>query len=115
MNGDYYNDLAENNISGCWKWFYNYQKAFDNYILASKAYNKENNFIKCMQANKNACYIYEMHFDEKQKTHYKNDYDSIVKVSLNFSKILLPQTNSISYKNYIQQTNSFWEDDEDIK
>ena len=109
--GDQYSELANKSITGFFKLFYDYQKAFDYFILAGKSYSKENKTIKSVQAYKDACFIYESNFDEKKKIENKQKYNEIINQQTLIANMFfrsIPQPK-------IDQHQSANVDDEDIK
>jgi hypothetical protein len=110
MSGDKYYSLGEKNITGFFKFLYNYQKAFNNFIKAGECYYEENNIIKSIRSYKKACDIYDNNFNENQKKVNKDAYDKIMSKSFDFAKSIFVVSTSIN-KNKKENNNQDIDED----
>ncbi len=111
MSGDQYFDKGHKNLSGCFTFLVNHQKAFDNFVMAAKKYDEEGKYFKNLQAQKLACDIYDNNFDENKKQKNKKVYDEIIKKY----DIILPTNKKETKNNAYSNCHNNNDDDEDTR
>jgi hypothetical protein len=75
--GELFYSEAEKQISGCFKFLYDYEKAFIYFTKSGYYFEKNKSSIREEQSYRRACDIYQNHFDIYNQYIYKIEYNII--------------------------------------